>query len=94
MLAEKKAIVEEIKIQKIKDVAIILVNKGEIHKLAHIVMLQNIVRWPIRKNIPKSCQMLKKKLNCKKRPILAILPEMAKGIIFFQFYIIINLQSL
>lgn len=39
MFVSEKTIIEEIKIQKIEDVAFTPVNKGEIQRPAHIVML-------------------------------------------------------
>ena len=43
MLARERAMVEEMEIRRIEDVALILVNKEEIQRSAHTIMLQNIV---------------------------------------------------
>lgn len=78
MLAGKKAIMKEIEIWEIKDVAFTLVNKREIERPAYIIMFQDMMSQTTRKNTLRSCQTLKKKLNSKKRLILTILLVMAK----------------
>lgn len=83
MLAKEKAIVEEIKKQEIKDMTLILVNKKKIQRFAHIVTLQDIIRSTTRRNILKSYQTLRQKLNNRKRLILTILLVIAKGTILF-----------
>lgn len=55
MLAEKGAIIEKIEIQKIKDMAFILVDKEKIQRVAHTVTFQDIMRLTTEKNILKSC---------------------------------------
>lgn len=83
MLARKKAIVEEIEIQKMKDVALILVDKEEIQRPAHIVILQDIVSLPTGKNILRSCLILGKKLTSRRKlRILAVLSVMVKRMVF------------
>lgn len=47
--------VGEIKIQNIKNVAFILVNKGEIQRFAYIVTLYEIVKLIAGKNILENC---------------------------------------
>lgn len=54
MLVKKKAImVKEIEVRETKDIMLIPIDKGEIQKPTHIVMLQNIVSPLARKNMPR-----------------------------------------
>lgn len=60
MLARERAMREEIKIQKIKDIAFILMDKREIKRFAHTVIFQNIVRLTIKRIMLRSYQILQK----------------------------------
>lgn len=63
--------------------ALILLIKEKIQKFAHTITFWDIVRLTARKNILRSYQTFKKKLNNKKRLIPDVLTMMAKGIILF-----------
>lgn len=69
---EKMVIVKEKKIRETKNILLILIDKGEIQRLAYIVILQDIVSSPTRKNISRDLQMLRAKLNSRRRPTHAI----------------------
>lgn len=50
IVAGEKAIAEKIEVQEIKDVNLIQVDKGEVQKPTHIVILQDIVSLPTGRN--------------------------------------------
>lgn len=75
---------KEMKVREIKDVPLILVDKEEIQRPAHTIILQDIVSLPVGKNILKSRQTLKIKLNSIKRlPIPTILQLTESEMAFF-----------
>ena len=69
-------------IREIEDVALILVDRGEIQRPAHIVMLQDIVSLFAGRNILKSRPTLRRKLTSRRRLlILAVLSATVKRMV-------------
>lgn len=64
---EKIVMVKEIEVQETKNVVLIPINQREVQKPTYIVMLQDIVSLPTQKNILRNLQMLREKLDSRKR---------------------------
>lgn len=54
MLAEEGIMVKEMEIQEIENLACIIVDEGEILRLAHTIILHDIVNQTIGRNIPRN----------------------------------------
>lgn len=65
--------VEEIEIQKVDILVLIQVDKGEVQSPTYTIILQNIISLFTRRNIIRSCQMLRKKFNGIERLMPAVL---------------------
>ena len=77
MLAGERAMAEEMEVREIEDVDLIPLDKEEVQRPAHTVMLQDIVNLLARRNILRNYQNLRKENN-RKRPIPAEIRVTAK----------------
>ena len=73
MLAEIKTMIEEMQIWEVIDAALMQADKRKAQKSAHITIYKSMESQTIRRTILRSYQTLRKKLNNRRRLILAIL---------------------